>query len=244
MRIFTMEIIYENADFLAINKPAGLLVHKTQKTGNESEITLVDNLRSEKKGGEGVGDDPKTRPGIVHRLDRDTSGVIIVAKNNAFFEYFKNLLKTHQVKKTYLALVYGKITEPGIIDKPIGLKSGSVRRTTRGEHMKMVKEAVTEYTPVETFEKDDEYYTLLKVFPKTGRTHQIRVHLASIAHSIVGDELYGKKKHTLAIPRHFLHAESIEFIDQSGKPTKISAPLPEDLETVIQNLNVFRKDID
>lgn len=237
-----MEIIYENADFLAINKPAGLLVHKTQRQENEHETTLVDNLKLAKKGSVGVGDDPETRPGIVHRLDKDTSGVIIVAKTNEFFEYFKNILKNHEAKKTYLALVYGKLATQGIIDKPIGLKPGTVRRTTRGKNMKMIKDAVTEYIPLEIFKKDGEYYTLIHAYPQTGRTHQIRVHLASIAHPIVGDGLYGKKNHTIDIPRHFLHAESIEFKAKSGERLKISAPLPPELENVLKYLEPFQEE--
>jgi len=212
--------IYEDKNFVAINKPAGLLVHQTAAKG---EKTLVDWLLKKYPEIKNIGD-PSTssgqvnlRPGIVHRLDRETSGVILIARNQKYFEYLKNLFSPYgrspegrqgsQIKKTYLALVWGKV-EPktGIIKKPIRLKSGTIKRTVwQG---KMEKEAITEYKVLKYLKKD---FSLLKVMPKTGRTHQIRAHLASIGHPIVGDTLYGKKTNPFNLKRLFLHAESLEF---------------------------------
>ncbi|MEK7146632.1 MAG: pseudouridine synthase, partial [Patescibacteria group bacterium] len=144
-------VIYETADFVAVNKPAGLLVHriklKMENGERGMEPTLVDWLLKKYPEIKNVGDDPKNRPGIVHRLDKDTSGVILIARNQKFFEYLKNLFQNHQIKKTYLALVYGKLqSKTGVIEKPIALKSGSLKRTVRiSDKVRMVKEAVTEY---------------------------------------------------------------------------------------------------
>ncbi len=214
------EIIYEDKNFIGISKPAGLLVHPTHSLAMCGIHSINEKMRSEptlagwlvrkypeiKK----VGDDPETRPGIVHRLDRETSGVMIVPRNQEYFEYFKNLFKTRQIKKTYLALVSGEPKiKKGIIDKPIGIKNGSVKRSVYSEKMK--KNAVTRYEVKKTFIHGGLPYSLLEVYPETGRTHQIRVHLASIGHPIVGDKLYGGKKQANSPGNLMLHAYSIEF---------------------------------
>jgi len=223
------KIIYEDKNFLALDKPAGLLVHKTKIS---KELTLVDWLLENYLGIKNVGDEPKTRPGIVHRLDRDTSGVILIAKNQKYFEYLKNLFQNRQIKKTYLALVYGEIKPKiGIIEKPISLKPGSVKRTIwKG---KMEKEAITEYKLVKFLKG----FSLVRVYPKTGRTHQIRIHLASIGHPIVGDNLYGPKINPLGLNRLFLHAESLEFPVSEGRKIKIEAELPEELKEILDILD-------
>lgn len=226
-------IIYEDKDFIAINKPAGLLVHKTAVGVEE---TLTDWLLKKYPEIKNVGDDPESRPGIVHRLDKDTSGVILIARNQKFFEYLKNLFKTRQVKKTYSALVYGKL-EPkiGVIEKPIGLKSGSLKRTVRiGEKVKMVKEAMTEYKVKKYLRLNNEDFSLVELFPKTGRTHQLRIHMASVSHPIVGDQLYGRKDIPLDLKRQFLHAESVEFSLPEGRRIKIEAELPKDLAIILK----------
>ncbi len=255
-----IDIIYENDDFLAVNKPAGMLVHRPEKgpKSTQEEGVLTDWIRERYPEAKEVGD-PSThstsaqglgqvnlRPGIVHRLDEDTSGILLIAKNQRFFEYLKGLFQKREIAKTYLALVHGRMAGKGRIEKPIGLKSGSVKRSVRAKDMKMVKEAVTEYWALKVFKRPDPkregefvYYTLLRVSPHTGRTHQIRVHLASIDHPIVGDELYGRKKENkkMEIGRQFLHAESIEFNLEDGSRIKMEAELPSDLSDFLENLS-------
>lgn len=233
-----MEIIYQDENLAAVNKPAGLLIHKTAAAGGENEKTLVDWLVKKFPEIKAVGDDPKIRPGIVHRLDKDTSGVIVVAKNQKYFDYLKNLFQGRGVKKTYLALVWGEPkTKSGTINKAISLKAGTTKRTVH--EGKMEKEAVTEYRVIKSFkekggkgEGEEEIFSLLEVCPQTGRTHQIRVHLASIGHPIVGDSLYGKKENPFGLERQFLHAGSLEFGLASGSRIKLEADLPDDLAKI------------
>ena len=185
------QVIYEDKNFLALDKPAGLLVHPT---ASSREPTLVNWLLKRYPEMKKVGD--SGRPGIVHRLDRDTSGIILAAKNQKYFEYLKNLFQNpclpagrRAIKKTYRALVYGKMTpKKGIIEKDIKVRYGTIKRTVfkgRGE-----KSAVTEYKLLKQFTN----FSWLEATPLTGRTHQIRVHLASTGHPVVGDKLYGPKK--------------------------------------------------
>ncbi len=236
MTLENIDIIYENKDFLAINKPAGWTVHRPKIAGveNVGGLFITDWLLKRYPEVKTVGDDPVLRPGIVHRLDKDTSGMLLIAKNQPTFEYLKGLFQTGQVTKTYLALVHGKLLGRGKIDKPIGLRSGSVKRSTNARDMKMVKDAVTEYRVLKVLQKGK--YTLLEVHPLTGKTHQIRVHLASIGHPVVGDQLYGKKGEDVNIKRQFLHAEGIEFPLKDGGRMKIEADLPYDLEEILQSL--------
>lgn len=229
-----IEIIYKDADIVAVNKPAGLLVHRTRIS---KEPTLVDWLLKNFPEVKTVGDLPAgrqvilDRPGIVHRLDKETSGVMIIARHQKAFDYLKNLFQTRQIKKTYLALVWGKVKEKsGLIEKPLGIKTGSVKRTARLENAKMVKEAKTSYKVIKFVKSDDAEFTLLEVEPLTGRTHQIRVHLASIGHPIAGDTLYTKRAAPNGLTRMFLHAESIELTLPSGGRIKLSAELPLELD--------------
>lgn len=223
------KIIYEDENFLAVNKPAGLIVHEVRvkkRRMHEKEATLVDWLLRERPEIASVGDDPAFRPGIVHRLDRDTSGVILVPKTQAYFEYLKSLFLRHEVRKQYAAIVWGSIKEPsGIIDKPIGMVSGSLRRSVHAKTM--LKTALTEFVVKKRFMIQGQEATLLDVFPMTGRTHQIRIHLSSIGHPIVGDHLYGKNRPSVS-ERQLLHAESVEFAISPGKMIKLSADMPAD----------------
>ncbi len=244
-----LKIIYEDKNFLAVNKPAGVLVHSIKdsrfKIQDSKEETLVDWLLNKYPEIKNVGDDPKTRPGIVHRLDKDTSGVILIARNQKYFEYLKELFSPYgrqgkQIKKTYLALVWGEVKpKTGKIAKPISLKPGGVKRTVwKG---KMEKEAITEYKVIKSIKYKvssikEEVFSLVKVIPKTGRTHQIRIHLASIGHPIVGDSLYGSKTNPFNLERQFLHAESLEFPIEEGRMIKIEAELPENLQNVLSGL--------
>jgi len=234
-----LEIIYETPDFLVINKPAGVLVHGIE--GHDSSKTLVDWLLKKYPEVKNVGDAPEIRPGIVHRLDKDTSGVILICRNQNFFKYAKNLFQEHKIQKKYLALTWGMISpKKGIIEKSIRIKNGTIKRTVwRG---KGEKEAITEYEVIKSIKYKvssikEEIFSLVEVMPKTGRTHQIRVHLASIGHPIVGDSLYGPKENPFGLKRQFLHAESLEFNLINGSRIKIEAELPDDLKNVIKKLN-------
>lgn len=251
------KVIYKDENFLAINKPAGLLVHgvrgkKRGASGREravgaSEKTLVDWLAKRYPEIKTVGDDPEMRPGIVHRLDRDASGVMVVAKNQKYFEYLKSLFQKRLIKKTYLALVSGRLTQKsGRIEKSIGVKSGTVKRSVSSS--KMSKDAVTDYRLKRVFEtaaggpisfpvslaggrpmrsggEQPHYFSLVEVEPKTGRTHQIRVHLASIGHPIVGDRLYGRRSQPEWAKRLMLHATSLEFplLEDLPRHTRVKA---------------------
>ncbi|MDI6734092.1 MAG: RluA family pseudouridine synthase [Patescibacteria group bacterium] len=232
-----IRVIYEDKDLVAINKPAGILVHKgAESKSGFNEITVVSWVLNRYPEIKTVGDKPEERPGIVHRLDKDTSGVLVIARNQKSFEYLKKLFQSHEIKKTYIALVLGKIERNGVINKPIGLRSGTTKRSVRARNIKMIKDAITEYKAIEYLKFNDQMFTLVKLLPKTGRTHQLRVHLASINHAIVGDELYGPKKQVLKINRQFLHAESIEFTKPDGGRVKLEAELPEDLQNVLAQL--------
>ena len=241
-----ISVIHEDKNFVAVYKPAGVLVHSTRIKNLEfrikdDETTLVDWLVEKYPEVKTVGDDPKTRPGIVHRLDKDTSGVLLIPRTQHYFEYLKKLFQNHEIKKTYVALVYGKL-EPrvGKIEKPISLKSGSVKRTVwKG---KMEKEAITLYEVTKYFQRSSassprsSAFTLVGVMPKTGRTHQIRIHMASIGHPIVGDALYGPKNNPFNLHRQFLHAESLEWTSENGHRIKIEAELPRELQGIIDEL--------
>ena len=223
----TIPVVYEDEHILAVNKPAGLAVHKVSPT--DPQETLADILVRERPYLAGVGESP-LRPGIVHRLDKETSGIMLVAKDHPTFEYLKNLFQTRQVKKEYLALVYGHPKEPsGTIDLPLG-KLGT-RQTTqlKGKRELVERDAVTDYR-TEIAYRD---YTLLRVMPHTGRTHQIRVHLKAIGHSIVGDKLYGKKGEEGPL---FLFAQRISFTSPDGKALVLEAGLPDSLQKVLDAL--------
>lgn len=225
-----LSIIYDTDNFAVIDKPAGLLVHKISHSKNSGETTLVDLLLKKYPEAGSVGDKPKERPGIVHRLDRETSGILVAAKTQDFFDYFKDLFQKGLVKKTYLAVVLGHPPKNGVIDKPIGIRSGSVRRSTRARNMRMVKTAITEFKALKLFDFGGKKYALLRIFPKTGRTHQIRVHLSDFGFPVVGDKLYAPKTSLEGYKRHLLHAESLEFSLKAGERVKFEAIPPEDFK--------------
>jgi len=219
-----LDIIYEDDDLLVIDKPAGLMVHPAP--GHPSH-TLVNAILSHFPNLVDMGDSP--RPGIVHRLDRDTSGVMLVAKNRAAQASLADQFKARSVLKAYLALVKGRLTpEQGIIEAPIG------RDPTNRKRMAVVeggREARTEYRVIRYIGK----YTLLEVMPQTGRTHQIRVHLAAIGYPVVGDGVYGVKSPHL--PRQFIHACRLGFkLPSSGQYKEFTSELPPDLEQALENI--------
>ncbi len=224
-------ILYEDADILAINKPAGLVVHGDGKT---KEPTLSDWIISKYPDIKKVGEPGRTasgeevdRPGIVHRLDRDTSGVMLVAKNQASFENLKTQFQNHEIKKTYHAFVFGEMkNDKGTIDRPIGrsnkdFRMWSAQRGARGE----LREAVTDYQVLNR----GKGYSFVQVNPKTGRTHQIRVHFKAISYPLVADSLYApSRENTLGFERLALHSHEVTFAGVDGKSHTVVAPYPED----------------
>ncbi len=221
-----LEILFENEDVLVVNKPAGMVVHPAP--GNESG-TLVNAVLAHVPNLEGVGG--MLRPGIVHRLDKDTSGVIIVAKNDRAHRFLQEQFKERRTEKVYLALVDGAPPTPrGRIEAPIG------RDTTHRQRMKVVpsgkgREAVTVYHTIERFRE----HTLLAAHPLTGRTHQIRVHLAFLGCPVVGDTVYGRRRPTLPLGRHFLHAYRLTItLPGEDTPRTFEAPLPPELQAALE----------
>jgi len=222
-------IIYEDNDILAVNKPAFLVVHN----GDESVAGwLIKNYSQIKD----IGED-SNRPGIVHRLDKDTSGILLIAKNQKSFEYLKEQFQQRKIKKTYLVLVHGRLkNDEGVIELAIAKSKKDFRKkTTTGKMAGKIREAVTEYKALKRFNN----FTLIEAYPKTGRTHQIRVHLKAIGHPVVCDKLYGSKKQKcpLGLNRHFLHASSLEFNLPSGGRIKLEADLPQDLQNTLNMLD-------
>ncbi len=227
-----IKIIYEDNDILIIDKPSGLLTHPKNK--NDKSESVVSWLLKNRPTVGSVGDD-KIRPGIVHRLDKETSGLLLIAKNQKSFGYLKKLFQERKIQKTYLALAYGQFKDKGgIIGTPLG-KLGT-RQTTRIRGKRELKEktAITEYEVLKEFSD----YSLLEVTPKTGRTHQIRVHLKSIGHPVVCDSLYSGKK--LICPpglgRLFLHAQKLSFVSPSGKALMVETDLPPKLAGFLEDL--------
>lgn len=242
-----LHIITEHPDYLLVNKPAGLVVHAD---GRQDEDTLAGLLAEQYPELVGVGE-PMTiqlngeeitidRPGIVHRLDRDTSGVMVVARNQEAFLALKELFAGRDVHKTYLALVYGAPKEDkGTIDAPIGRSPKDFRRWSaqpgaRGQ----LREAVTDWQVAARFSAAGEGYAALICQPATGRTHQIRVHAKYMHHPIVSDPLYaGKRKPALGLGRQALHALRIEF-PWKGEQVVASAPIPADMRSALEKGNI------
>ncbi len=229
-----LDIVYEDEDIIVVNKPAGMVVHPAygHRTG-----TLVNAVLAHCPDLAGVGDD--LRPGIVHRLDKDTSGLIIVAKNDSARRHLQRQFKRREVHKVYVALLEGCL-EPGRggIDAPLG------RDKTRRKRMAGVeggREARTEYRVIEYFGDAgtrSRPYTLVEAEPKTGRTHQVRVHFASIGHPLAGDPVYGFRKQRLSgLRRQFLHAQTLGFrLPGSDEHIELAAELPDDLRAVLEEL--------
>ncbi len=217
----TIPVIYEDEHLFAVDKPYGIAMHKVSPT--DPQITLVDMLVAE-------------RPYLVgvHRLDKETSGVVVVAKDQATFMYLKEQFQGRKVQKEYLALVYGHPKEPkGTIDAPLG-KIGTKQTTQiRGRTQLVVRDAVTDYEVEQSF-KD---YALIRAMPKTGRTHQIRVHLKHIGCPLVGDKLYAAKKPLPpGLDRLFLHAWKLRLTGPAGRPLALEVGLPPSLQKVLDTL--------
>ncbi len=227
-----VRVVDETDDYLVIDKPSGLLVHPapSQKTS-----TLVDFLVAHAPQIKKVGD-AKERPGIVHRLDREASGLMVVAKTKKAFAHLKKQFQDHEIKKEYLALVYGKPSKDfDLIDTPIGRKKGKGRMSARAAAMEGDKEARTHYDVLERFPQA----TLMKVRTETGRMHQVRVHMKSIGHPLVGDDLYAATKHettSLRNLRLFLHAATLGFKDLQGEWREYHSKLPPELDAILEKL--------
>jgi|SRR5581483_6062033 23S rRNA pseudouridine1911/1915/1917 synthase len=219
-----LDVLYEDDALLVINKPAGMVVHPAAGHAGGTLVNAV------------LGHAPdmvisnQERPGIVHRLDRDTSGIVLVAKTDAALHELQKQFAARTIHKTYLALVVGDVRTPrGRIEAPIARDPRDRKRmaVATGEH---TRDAVTDFHVLARSEK----YSLLKIQPQTGRTHQIRVHLAFLKHPVVGDATYGKKKNELGLTRQFLHAWRIEFAHPVNRnPMQFQAPLPPDLMTAL-----------
>ena len=228
------KVVFEDDDILIIDKPAGLIIHPTEHMEPD---TLANGLIAKYPEIKKVGDDP-VRPGIVHRLDRKVSGLLLVCKTQKAFEYYKNLFTTRDIKKTYTALVHGVMEQSsGTINFPISRSSTKAGRMAAHPEETEIesKDAVTHYEVVTQFP----HLALLKVNIETGRTHQIRVHMQAIQHPIVGDSLYSIKtvKQKVDLDRVFLHATELEFVNRHGVAMKFKSPLPKDLKTFLDSLN-------
>lgn len=226
-----LDVVYENEDMLVINKPAGMVVHPA--AGHFSG-TLVHAALAHAPHMEGTGSEG--RPGVVHRLDRDTSGLILLAKNNAAHRWLVNQFKDRKVEKVYLALVDGRPpSRIGRVETPIG-RSPAHRQMMAVVSPTHGRQAITEYRTLETFAD----HTLLEVHPLTGRTHQIRVHMAFLGCPITGDTIYGRRQTRLPLKRFFLHAARLAIRMPGEKnPRRFEAPLPPELLEVLDDL---RKD--
>jgi 23S rRNA pseudouridine1911/1915/1917 synthase len=225
-----LRTLYEDADLVAIDKPAGMVVHAG--AGVHSG-TLVNALLHRFGALSGVGG--ALRPGIVHRLDRYTSGVLLVAKNDAAHHALAAQFLGRQVEKVYIALVHGAVKqETGRVDRPIA--RDPVRRTRMTARLDSGRAAWSEYRVLQRFAG----YTLLEVKIGTGRTHQIRVHLASIGHPVVGDTLYGAPANS-GLGRYFLHAHRIRFhLPSTGAEITVVSPLPPELDAFIRGQTAIR----
>lgn len=204
------EIIYEDSDIAAVNKPPGVLFDWI--LAKRSDFITV------------------------HRLDKDTSGIILFAKNEKAAGTLKDMFKKHEIKKTYRALVMGDIkNNHGIIDLPIGRSAKTpLRRVAIGKQRGALREAITEYKALKRFGE----YTYIEAYPQTGRTHQIRSHFAAIGHPLVCDALYAGKRYRCpgGLARHFLHASALEFTLPSGGRMRLEADMPADLVNVLDKL--------
>ncbi len=216
-----LPILYEDEDVIAVDKPAGLLSHGVSMSRPEPSVAEFARGR--------VKDEDPLRPGIVHRLDKDTSGVMIIAKNAAAKTFLKQQFAEGKVKKTYLALVTGGL-EPNeaIVRLPLSPSADHEKQIVKKDG----KQAITRYKVKQYLPN----YTLVEVHPQTGRTHQIRVHLAHLHHPVAGDTLYGSPKRPLGLARQFLHAAKLEIELPSGEVVTLTSDLPEDLRGFLDHL--------
>ena len=225
-----IDILYEDRDVIVVNKSKGMVVHPAPGNYNGTLVNAVLYHCKDLSSINGV-----IRPGIVHRIDKDTSGVLVIAKNDESHNFLSEQLKNHTMKREYYALTEGIITsDEGVIDKPLG--------RNKNDRLKFAiveggKRAVTHYNVLERYNKG---YTLVKCVLETGRTHQIRVHMASIHHPLVGDPVYGLKKQRIKTNGQMLHAKVLGFIHPTTREyMEFTTELPDEFQTIIDSL---RKD--
>ncbi len=239
-----IEILFENDDVLVVDKPVGLLVHED---GHNEGETLVDWFLHRQPEAAGVGEPGYSsqgklleRSGVVHRLDRNTSGVMILAKKQETFTYLKDQFQKRAVKKTYIALVYGLMKEEwGTISKPIGRSPSDYRKRLSGRGaVGSIREAETDWRCLKTGQYNNEPFSYLQLNPKTGRTHQIRVHLRSISRPVVGDNLYAEsemsKSNNLELDRMALHALELRLSLPGGEEKVFTSSVPHELAEAIE----------
>ena len=223
-----LDVIFESADVLLVNKPAGMVVHPA---AGHATGTLVHAALAHAPDLEGIGGE--VRPGVVHRLDKDTSGLILLAKNDGAYRSLQQQFKSRAISKTYLAIAEGHPpTKTGKIEAPIGRDLKNRKRmavVTAGKG----RSAVTTYRMLEAFQDA----CLLEIHPETGRTHQIRVHLAFLGCPVAGDRVYGRRRPTVQAPRQMLHAWRLRLVlPGESEPREFEAPLPADFELVLAEL--------
>lgn len=231
----SLEIVYEDDDILVVNKPPGIAIHPAEGIKNP---TLVDAIIAHDPHIKKVGENP-LRPGIVHRIDADTSGILIVAKNQKIFQWLKTQFATRKVEKQYLAIVQGRITAPkGKLSGMLGRVNGKFRvidveklRPHEKAPLKL-REAETEFKVLKRFENA----TLVLLMPKTGRTHQLRVQLSAFGHPILGDKLYGSKAIASRAQRQMLHALSLTVSMPESKRMSFEAEPPYDFQELLSTL--------
>lgn len=238
------QIIFEDNELLIINKPTGLVVHSDGRT---NEYTLADYILEQYPDIKNVGEPWTTkentilRPGIVHRLDRETSGVMVIAKTQESYESLKKQFKNRDVQKEYRVILnctFKEEVKEGVIDKPIGKSTSDFRKWSAQPGAKgILREAKTSYVILSRIGMGNDGYSYVSASPKTGRTHQIRVHFKAIHHCVLGDKLYGGKKIAntgIKIPRTMLHAYSIKFKNLKGELITYTAKMPEDFKQILK----------
>ena len=226
-----IEVVYEDSDIIVVNKPKGLVVHPANGNWDGTLVNAIMAICKDSLSGIGG----EVRPGIVHRLDKDTSGLLIIAKNDKAHINMSNEIKNRKVKKVYIALVRGIVAEnEATINMPIGRSNKDRKKMAV---VKNGKEAITHFKVIKRFDK----YTLLEVKIDTGRTHQIRVHLSEIGHPVVGDEIYSNGKNEFGVHGQLLHAKSLDFKHPiTAKDMHLEAELPEEFKNVLKKLEEER----
>lgn len=226
-----IEVVYEDSDIIVVNKPKGLVVHPANGNWDGTLVNAIMAICKDSLSGIGG----EVRPGIVHRLDKDTSGLLIIAKNDKAHINMSNEIKNREVKKVYIALVRGIVAEnEATINMPIGRSNKDRKKMAV---VKNGKEAITHFKVIKRFDK----YTLLEVKIDTGRTHQIRVHLSEIGHPVVGDEIYSNGKNEFGVHGQLLHAKSLDFKHPiTGKDMHLEAELPEEFKNILKKLEEER----
>ncbi len=226
-----LDVVYEDDELVVINKPAGMVVHPAYGHASGTLVNALLARYPDLVAMTGADADSSDRPGIVHRLDRDTSGLMIVARTPAALQHLRRQFKSRTVEKIYLALVFGEPVSPeGIIDVPLGRDPRFRQRIAPRPDGKPAR---THYRLLENFDR----YSLLEIGLETGRTHQIRVHLAWLKCPVVGDTVYGRQKNPLGLKRQFLHAWRLQFRHpRTGETLLLEAPLDRHLQTILDHL--------